>query len=244
MANPVANLFRIPELREKIVFTLLCLFIYRIGAHITAPWIDVVALREYAGRLAGTAFVIYDMFAGGGLSKATFFALGIMPYISASIMFQLLATVVPSIEKMQKEGEEGGKKLTQYTRYATVLLSVFQAYGYAMFLETQVPQAVDNPGWGFRLSMILALTTGAVFIMWLGEQITERGIGNGMSLMIFFGIVDALPSSLYEPGRLVANGGVSPVAVVVVLAVMGITIAGTVAVTMAMRKIPVQIPQK
>jgi len=244
MANPVANLFRIPELREKILFTLLCLFIYRIGAHITAPWIDVVALREYAGRLAGTAFGIYDMFVGGGLSKATVFALGIMPYISASIMFQLLATVVPSIEKMQKEGEEGRKKLTQYTRYATVVLSVFQAYGYAMFLETQVPQAVDNPGWGFRLSMILALTTGAVFIMWLGEQITERGIGNGMSLMIFFGIVEALPSSLYETGLLVANGGVSPVVIIVVLVVMGVTIAGTVAVTMAMRKIPVQIPQK
>ncbi|HEX8693279.1 MAG TPA: preprotein translocase subunit SecY [Longimicrobium sp.] len=244
MANPVANLFRIPELKEKILFTLLCLFIYRIGAHVTAPWIDVVALREYAGRLAGTAFGIYDMFVGGGLSKATVFALGIMPYISASIMFQLLATVVPSIEKMQKEGEEGRKKLTQYTRYATVLLSVFQAYGYAMFLETQVPQAVVNPGWGFRIVMILTLTTGAVFIMWLGEQITERGIGNGMSLMIFFGIVEALPSALYETGRLVANGGVQPIAVVVLLAMMAVTIAGTVAITMAMRKIPVQIPQK
>jgi preprotein translocase subunit SecY len=244
MANPVANLFRIPELKEKILFTLLCLFIYRIGAHITAPGIDVVALREYAGRLAGTAFGIYDMFVGGGLSKATVFALGIMPYISASIMFQLLATVVPRIEKMQKEGEEGRKKLTQYTRYATVVLSVFQAYGYAMFLETQVPQAVDNPGWGFRITMILALTTGAVFIMWLGEQITERGIGNGMSLMIFFGIVEALPTSLYETGRLVANGGVRPVAIVIVIVLMAAVIAGTVAITMAMRKIPVQIPQK
>ncbi|HEX2184692.1 MAG TPA: preprotein translocase subunit SecY, partial [Chloroflexota bacterium] len=244
MANPVANLFRIPELKEKILFTLLCLFIYRVGAHVTAPWIDVVALREYAGRLAGTAFGIYDMFVGGGLSKATIFALGIMPYISASIMFQLLATVVPSIEKMQKEGEEGRKKLTQYTRYATVLLSIFQAYGYAMFLETQVPQAVANPGWGFRIVMILALTTGAVFIMWLGEQITERGIGNGMSLMIFFSIIEALPSSLYETGRLVANGGVQPIAAVVVLGVMLVVIAGTVAITMAMRKIPVQIPQK
>ncbi|HYJ79428.1 MAG TPA: preprotein translocase subunit SecY [Longimicrobiaceae bacterium] len=244
MANPVANLFRIPELRQKILFTLLCLFIYRIGAHVTAPWIDVVALREYAGRLAGTAFGIYDMFVGGGLSKATVFALGIMPYISASIMFQLLATLVPRIEKMQKEGEEGRKKLTQYTRYATVVLSVFQAYGFAMFLETQVPQAVTNPGWTFRLTMILTLVTGAVFIMWLGEQITERGIGNGMSLMIFFSIIEALPTALWTAGELVANGGVAPGAVLIALLMMGFVIAGTVAITMAMRKIPVQIPQK
>jgi preprotein translocase subunit SecY len=244
MANPVAALFRIPELKEKILFTLLCLFIYRIGAHVTAPWIDVVALREYAGQLQGTAFGIYDMFVGGGLSKATVFALGIMPYISASIMFQLLATVVPSIEKMQKEGEEGRKKLTQYTRYATVLLSIFQAYGYAMFLETAVPGGVANPGWGFRTMMILTLTTGAVFIMWLGEQITERGIGNGMSLMIFFGIVEGLPGALWETGRLVQLGQVRPVALIVLLAMMALVIAGTVAITMAMRKIPVQIPQK
>ena len=244
MANPVATLFRIPELKEKILFTLLCLLIYRIGAHVTAPWIDVVALREYAGQLQGTAFGIYDMFVGGGLSKATVFALGIMPYISASIMFQLLATVVPSIEKMQKEGEEGRKKLTQYTRYATVVLSVFQGYGYAMFLETQVPGAVANPGWSFRLMMILALTTGAVFIMWLGEQITERGIGNGMSLMIFFSIIEGLPAALYQTGRLVALGQIGFFSLLVLVASLALVIAGTVAITMASRKIPVQIPQK
>jgi preprotein translocase subunit SecY len=244
MANPVANLFRIPELKEKILFTLLCLFVYRIGAHVTAPWIDRAALAEYAGTLGNTAFGIYDMFVGGGLSKATVFALGIMPYISASIMFQLLATVVPSIEKMQKEGEDGRKKLTQYTRYATVVLSLFQGYAYAMFLETQVPGAVTNPGWGFRSMMILTLTTGAVFIMWLGEQITERGIGNGMSLMIFFSILEGLVPGLLITGRQVANGDISPAGLVVL--VLGITavIAGTVAITMAMRKIPVQIPQK
>src|ERR687893_1823612 len=154
MANPVATLWRIPELRSKILFTLMCLLVYRVGAHITAPWIDVAALRAYAGQLQGTAFGIYDMFVGGGLSRATVFALGIMPYISASIMFQLAAAVVPSVEKMQKEGEEGRKKLTQYTRYATVVLSVVQGYAYAMFLETQVPGAVTNPGWGFRAMMI------------------------------------------------------------------------------------------
>ena len=244
MANPVANLFRIPELKAKILFTLLCLAVYRVGAHVTAPGIDVNALKAYAGQLQGTAFGIYDMFVGGGLSRATVFALGIMPYISASIMFQLLATVVPTVEKMQKEGEEGRKKLTQYTRYATVVLALFQAYGYAMFLETQVPGAVANPGWGFRMAMILTLVTGAVFIMWLGEQITERGIGNGMSLMIFFSIVEGMPSALYETGRLLALGQIQPFAIVAIIALMLVTIAGTVAITMASRKIPVQIPQK
>ncbi|HEX8430829.1 MAG TPA: preprotein translocase subunit SecY [Longimicrobium sp.] len=244
MSNPVANLFRIPELKSKILFTLLCLAVYRVGAHVTAPGIDVNALKAYAGQLQGTAFGIYDMFVGGGLSRATVFALGIMPYISASIMFQLLATVVPTVEKMQKEGEEGRKKLTQYTRYATVVLALFQAYGYAMFLETQVPGAVANPGWGFRMAMILTLVTGAVFIMWLGEQITERGIGNGMSLMIFFSIVEGMPSALYETGRLLALGQIQPFAIVAIIALMLVTIAGTVAITMASRKIPVQIPQK
>ncbi|HYW08334.1 MAG TPA: preprotein translocase subunit SecY [Longimicrobium sp.] len=244
MNNPVANLFRIPELKSKILFTLLCLAVYRVGAHVTAPGIDVNALKAYAGQLQGTAFGIYDMFVGGGLSRATVFALGIMPYISASIMFQLLATVVPTVEKMQKEGEEGRKKLTQYTRYATVVLALFQAYGYAMFLETQVPGAVANPGWGFRMSMILTLVTGAVFIMWLGEQITERGIGNGMSLMIFFSIVEGMPSALYETGRLLSLGQIQPVAIIAIIVLMLVTIAGTVAITMASRKIPVQIPQK
>jgi preprotein translocase subunit SecY len=244
MANPVATLWRIPELRSKMLFTLLCLVLYRIGAHITAPWIDVAALREYAGTLQGTAFGIYDMFVGGGLSRATVFALGIMPYISASIMFQLAAAVVPSVEKMQKEGEDGRKKLTQWTRYTTVLLAIFQAYGFAIFIETQVPGAVQNPGLAFRLMMMLTLTTGAVFIMWLGEQITERGIGNGMSLLIFFSIIESLPSALYEAGRLVALGQVNPIALVVLAAALAMIIAGTVAVTMAARKIPVQIPQK
>ncbi|MDB4949831.1 MAG: Protein translocase subunit SecY [Gemmatimonadetes bacterium] len=244
MANPVTNLFRIPELREKILFTLFCLLIYRLGAHVTAPGIDVVALRDYAGNLQGTAFGIYDMFVGGGLSKATVFALGIMPYISASIMFQLLATVFPNIEKMQKEGEEGRKKLTQYTRYATVILSMFQAWGFALFLETQVPGAVANPGTAFRLMMVLTLSTGAVFIMWLGEQITERGIGNGMSLLIFFSIIESLPSAIVETTKLVQAGQVHPVGIFVLIATMLVVVAATVAVTMAARKIPVQIPQK
>ena len=246
MSNPianVANLWRIPELKEKILFTLLCLFVYRVGAHVTAPGIDVNALRAWAGQMQGTAFGIYDMFVGGGLSKATVFALGIMPYISASIMFQLLATVVPSVEKMQKEGEDGRKKLTQYTRYTTVVLALFQAVSFATFLES-IPGAVANPGWGFRVTTMLTLTTGAVFIMWLGEQITERGIGNGMSLMIFFGIVETLPTALYQTGELVARGEVTAFEVIILLAMLLVTVAATVAITMAARKIPVQIPQK
>ncbi len=243
MANPIVTLFRIPEVKDKILFTLLCLVIYRIGAHIAAPGIDVRALQAYVGELEGTVFGIYDMFVGGGLSRATVFALGIMPYISASIMFQLLAAVFPKIEKMQKEGEEGRKKLTQYTRYATVGLATMQAYGYAIFLQS-IPGAVPNGGWGFRLIMILTLVTGAVFIMWLGEQITERGIGNGMSLLILFSIIEALPGALVQTGRLVGLGEVSVIALVLMLAVMLAVITATVAVTMAARKIPVQIPRK
>jgi preprotein translocase subunit SecY len=243
MSNPIATLFRIPELKEKILFTLFILLIYRVGAHIVVPTVAVDALREAAGQLQGTVFGIYDMFVGGGLSRATVFALGIMPYISASIMFQLLAAVFPSIEKMQKEGEEGRKKLTQYTRYATVALSAIQAYGYAIFLEG-IPGAVANPGFGFKLLIILTLTTGAVFVMWLGEQITDRGIGNGMSLLIFFSIIESMPSALMQTAELVRVGEVSPLALILLLVVMLGVIAATIAVTMAARKIPVQIPRK
>src|SRR5688500_18137178 len=178
MSNPVATLFRIPELKDKTLFTLFIVFIYRPCAHAVAPGIDVQALSDFAGQLQGTVFGIYDMFVGGGLSRATVFALGIMPYISASIMFQLLAAVFPSVERLQKEGEEGRKKLTQYTRYATVVLSIVQAYGYSVFLEG-IPGGVQSPGLGFKLVTILTLTTGGIFVMWLGEQITDRGIGNG-----------------------------------------------------------------
>jgi preprotein translocase subunit SecY len=243
MSNPVATLFRIPELKEKILFTLFILLIYRLGAHVVAPGINVPALREFAGELQGTVFGIYDMFVGGGLSRATVFALGIMPYISASIMFQLLAAVFPSIEKMQKEGEEGRKKLTQYTRYATVVLSAAQAYGYSIFLSG-IPGAVVNPGIGFTLQMVLTLTTGAVFVMWLGEQITDRGIGNGMSLLIFFSIIEAFPSAIMQTVELVSIGEVSVFALVLLIVVMVAVISATIAVTMASRKIPVQIPRK
>ena len=194
MANPIPNLFRVPELKEKIIFTLFILLVYRFGAHITVPGVDVGILRQQFGALQGGILGIYDMFVGGGLSRATIFALGIMPYISASIMFQLLAAVFPVVEKMQKEGEDGRQKLTQWTRYVTVLLSVIQGFSYAAFLTST--GAIRDPGFIFNFTTTVALTVGAIFVMWLGEQITERGIGNGMSLMIFFGIIQGFPAAV------------------------------------------------
>ena len=243
MANPIPNLFKIPELKEKILFTLLALLIYRVGAHITAPGIDVGVLQEQFRNLQSSLFGVYDMFVGGALGRATVFALGIMPYISASIMFQLLAAVFPSVEKMQKEGEDGRKKLTQWTRYVTVALALLQGYGYGVFVQN-IPGAVRTPGMFFLVSTALTLAFGAVFVMWLGEQITERGIGNGMSLLIFFSIVDGFPSAIANTIEEVQTDVISPFAVIAMIIVMIVVIAGVVAMTMAARKIPVQIPRK
>lgn len=243
MANPIPNLFRAPELKKKILFTLLMMFVYRIGSHITVPGIDVNALQAFAGQIDNTFLGVYDMFVGGGLSRATIFALGIMPYISASIMFQLLAAVFPTVEKLQKEGEEGRKKLTQWTRYTTVLLCLVQAYAYGSFLQN-LPGAVNNPGLAFTFTTVVVLTVGGVFIMWMGEQITERGLGNGMSLMIFFSIIQGFPAAAGRTWESVATGTIGLPALIALLAVVvGIT-AGVVAMTMAARKIPIQIPRK
>lgn len=243
MANPIPNLFRVPELKNKILFTLLMLLIYRVGAHITVPGLDVNALREQFGQLQDTFLGIYDMFVGGGLSRATIFALGIMPYISASIMFQLLAAVFPTIEKLQKEGDEGRKKITQWTRYTTVGLSAIQAYGYSVFLGS-LPGAVRDPSVLFTFTTVMTLTVGAVFIMWLGEQITERGIGNGMSLLIFFSIIEGFPAAAARTWEALMLGEIGALALVALLGVLiGVT-AGVVAMTMGARKIPVQIPRK
>jgi preprotein translocase subunit SecY len=241
--NPVANLFRVPELKNKILFTLMILLVYRTGAHITVPGLDVNVLRTTFGALQNTFFGIYDMFVGGGLSRATILALGIMPYISASIMFQLLAAVFPTIEKLQKEGEEGRKKLTQWTRYATIGLALMQAYGYSAFLMS-IPGAVRTPGLVFTLTTVIALTVGAVFVMWLGEQITERGIGNGMSLLIFFSIIETFPSALGRTWESFSLGEIGVFALLALLLVIVGVCAGVVAMTMAARKIPVQIPRK
>lgn len=241
--NPLANLFRVPELKEKILFTLFILLIYRTGAHITVPSLDVGVLRQQFAGLQDTFFGIYDMFVGGGLSRATIFALGIMPYISASIMFQLLAAVIPTVEKMQKEGEEGRKRLTQWTRYTTVVLSMAQAYGYSAFLLA-MPGAVSGSAFLFTLTTVIVLTTGAVFVMWLGEMITEHGIGNGMSLLIFFSIIETFPAASGRTWESFRLGEISAFALVALVAVLVAVSAGVVAMTMASRKIPVQIPRK
>src|SRR5690606_10708519 len=217
--NPVANLFRVPELKEKILFTLFILLVYRTGAHITVPGINVGALQAQFGALQNTFFGIYDMFVGGGLSRATILALGIMPYISASIMFQLLAAVFPTVEKLQKEGEDGRKKLTQWTRYTTVVLSVAQAYGYSVFLRS-IPGAVVVSSFLFTFTTVIALTVGAIFVMWLGEQITERGIGNGMSLLIFFSIIESFPAAIGRTWESFTVGEISAFALVALLVVI------------------------
>jgi preprotein translocase subunit SecY len=243
VTSPIPNLFKVPELKDKLLFTLLCLVVYRIGAHIATPGVNVDALADFLANAGqGTLFSLYDLFAGGGFSRATVFALGIMPYISASIVFQLAGPVFPIIEKMQRD-EEGKKRLTQWTRYLTVVLCLFQAYGFAIFTE-QLPNAVASPGWAFRMTTVLTLTTGGVFVMWLGEQITERGIGNGMSLLIFFSIVERiLPESLRTIEAL-KTGTLSFPILLAVLAMMVLVVAGTVAVTVAARRIPIQIPRK
>jgi len=242
MANPIPNLFRVPELKEKILFTLGILLIYRFGAHITVPGVNVVILREQFGALSGGILGIYDMFVGGGLSRATILALGIMPYISASIMFQLLAAVFPTVEKLQKEGEDGRAKLTQWTRYTTVVLSVIQGFSYAAFLTST--GAIENPGFIFNLTTTVILTVGAIFVMWLGEQITERGIGNGMSLLIFFSIIESFPQAVARTYESFTAGQITIFAMVMLVVVLVAITAAVVALTMGARKIPVQIPRK
>ncbi len=248
-ANPVAalgNIYKTPELWQKIVFTTLCLLVYRIGAHITAPGVDVVALTDFFAnqQQSGGAGLLglYNLFTGGGLSRATVFALGIMPYISASIFMQIAGAVVPTIDKMQKD-EEGRKKINQWTRYLTVLLAVVQAWGFALFTESQAGAVVD-PGFAFRMQMVLFLTTGAVFVMWLGEQITERGIGNGASLLIFFSIVQGFWPSIANTLELVSTGALGAFTLVVIVAIMLAVVAGVVAMTLAARRIAIQIPQR
>jgi len=242
-AAAVANIYRTPELWQKISFTFLCLLLYRVGAHITAPGVDVIALTDFFANRGGAGLLgLYDLFVGGGLSRATVFALGIMPYISASIFMQIAAAVVPTVEKLNKD-EEGRKKVNQWTRYLTVGLAVVQAYGFALFTQS-LEGAVANPGFAFTVQMVLFLTTGAVFVMWLGEQITERGLGNGASLLIFFSIVERFWPGIFSTLRFVSTGVVGPFSLIVLALIMVAVVAGTVAVTMAARRVMIQIPQR
>jgi preprotein translocase subunit SecY len=242
-AQAVANIYQTPELWAKITFTFLCLVIYRVGAHITAPGIDVQALTDYFAQQGGGGLLgLYDMFVGGGLSRATVFALGIMPYISASIFVQIAGAVLPTVDKMQKD-EEGRKKITQYTRYLTVLLAMVQAYGFALFTAS-LPNAVSRPGAWFVVQMMLFLTTGAIFVMWLGEQITERGLGNGASLIIFFSIVEGFWPAILQTVNFVSTGAVNVLSLAVLAVVMVAVVAATVAITVAARRVLIQIPQR
>ena len=241
-AQAVANIFRTPELKEKIFFTLMCLLVYRVGAQITAPGVDPVALIDFMKSQAGGLLGLYDLFTGGQLSRATVFALGIMPYISSSIFVQIAGAVIPQVEKMQKD-EEGRKKLNQYTRYGTVLLAFVQGWGFALFTSS-IPGVVTSPGYWFNMQMSFFLTAGAVFVMWLGEQITERGLGNGASLMIFFSIAERIWPGILQTFRFVSTGAIGAFSMLVLVAVMLAVVAGVVAVTMAARKVPIQIPQR
>ena len=242
MANPIPSLFRAPELKDKILFTLLMMLIYRLGSHITVPGVDVVTLQERTAQYSNTFLGFYDLFVGGNISRATIFALGIMPYISASIMFQLLSAVFPTVQKLQREGEQGRKKLTQWTRYTTVLLCAVQAFGYASFLQTL--DVVNSPGMGFIVTTLIVLTVGGVFVMWMGEQITERGVGNGMSLMILFSIIQSFPATVAGVTESIQNEQMTLFGLIILVAMMVAITAGVVAMTMAARKIPIQIPRK
>ncbi len=239
----VANVFRIPDLRKRLLFALGLLAVYRIGGHIPTPGVDANRLSEFFTRNAGGVFGYIDLFSGGMLRRLTIFALGIMPYITASIILQLLTVVWPTLEKLQKEGELGRRKITQWTRYLTVLLAIMQSFGIATVLQSQ-QGLVLHPGFGFTLMTMLSLTTGTAFIMWLGEQITERGIGNGMSLIIFTGIVVNLPNAIGDIVRKVQTGDWPLIQVLIILVMMIAVVAFIVLVERGERRIPVQYAKR
>jgi len=248
MENPLTNLFAVKDLRNRILFSLGMLAVYRIGSHIPTPGVNQAALAEMARQLQSTMFGLYDMFSGQNLSKVTIFALGVMPYISSSIILQLMTVVWPYLERLSKEGELGRRKITQYTRYLTIVLAVVQALGIAIYLERQQQVAglplVYNPGWGFRFMCVLTLTTGTSFIMWLGEQITERGIGNGMSLLIYSGIVVGLPRAILSTLDQMRTGQISLLRILFLVIMMVAVIAAIIFVERGHRRIAVQYAKR
>ena len=242
------NLFKIPELKKRVFFTLGLLIVYRIGVHVPVPGIDAVALASFFAKAKGTILGLFDMFSGGALERLSVFALGIMPYISASIILQLLTVVVPHLERLSKEGEQGRKKITQYTRYGTVVLSIIQGFGISVGLESMMAPGgapvVLVPGWGFRLLTMITLTSGTAFIMWLGEQITERGIGNGISLIIFSGIVVRIPNAISNTFRLVSTGELSIFPLLLLIVLMVAVVGFIVFIEQGQRRIPVQYAKR
>ncbi|HAK54439.1 MAG: preprotein translocase subunit SecY [Vicinamibacterales bacterium] len=249
MIDSLKNIFAVPELRKRVLFTFALLGVYRVGNHVPTPGVNTEALAILAEQARNTMFGLYDMFSGGNLSRVTIFALGIMPYISASIILQLLTVVWPYLERLSKEGELGRRKITQYTRYGTLFLCVVQSLGIAIFLERQTNIAgglplVYEPGWSFRLLTVLTLTTGTIFIMWLGEQITERGIGNGMSLIIFAGIVVGLPSAVFTTIDQLRSGQIGLFRLIALLALMIAVVAAVVFIERGHRRVVVQYAKR
>jgi preprotein translocase subunit SecY len=242
------NIFKIPELKKRILFTLALLIVYRIGVHVPVPGIDSIALSSFFKEAEGTIFGIFNMFSGGAFERLSVFALGIMPYISASIILQLLTVVIPHLEQLKKEGEQGRKKITQYTRYGTVVLSTIQGFGISVGLESM--SAPDGspivllPGWAFRLMTVITLTAGTAFIMWLGEQITERGVGNGISLIIFAGIVVRLPVASVNTVRLLSTGEMGIFAILILVVLMVAVVGFIIFVEQGQRRIPVQYAKR
>jgi preprotein translocase subunit SecY len=248
MISSAQNIFKIPELKRRILVTFGFLAIYRIGVHIPTPGINGDALASFFAQARGTLFSLIDMFSGGALERLSIFALGIMPYISSSIILQLLTVVVPYLERLQKEGEIGRKKIIQYTRYGTVILSMIQGFGIAVGLEKMSGAAgemvVMNPGWSFRIMSVITLTAGTAFIMWLGEQITERGIGNGISLIIFAGIVARMPNAIASTLELFRVGQMSIVEILILIVLMILVVAVIIFVETGQRRLPVQYAKR
>jgi preprotein translocase subunit SecY len=247
--DSLRNLFAIPDLRNRVLFTLGMLAVYRVGSHIPTPGVNPQALAELSRQLQNTMFGLYDMFTGGQLSQITIFALGVMPYISSSIILQLLTVVWPYLERLSKEGELGRRKITQYTRYLTLVLAVVQSLGIAIWLERNTELAGGLPlvyetGWGFRLLCVLTLTTGTMFIMWLGEQITERGVGNGMSLIIFAGIVVFLPRSVMQTFEMMETGQITLIRMLILGVLMVGVVAAIIYVERGHRRITVQYAKR
>ncbi len=247
--NPLKNLFAVADLRNRILFTLALLGVYRIGSHIPTPGVNTQALAILADQARNTMFGLYDMFSGQNLSQMTIFALGVMPYISASIILQLLTVVWPTLERISKEGELGRRKITQYTRYLTLALAFVQSLGIAYFLERQTQVAgglplVYDPGWGFRFVCVITMTTGTLFVMWLGEQITERGIGNGMSLLIFAGIVSGLPAAVLTTFDQMRTGQISLLRIVFLVMMMVVVVGAIIFVERGHRRITVQYAKR
>jgi len=242
------NIFKIPELKKRILFTLGLLIVYRVGVHVPTPGIDGTALATFFAGKEGTLLGLFDMFSGGALERLSVFALGIMPYISASIILQLLTVTIPHLERLSKEGEQGRKKITQYTRYGTILLSIIQGFGISIGLESMSSPGgapvVIHPGWEFRIMTVMTLTAGTAFIMWLGEQITERGIGNGISLIIFAGIIVRMPIAIGNTFRLLSTGemGIFPVIILLVLMIM--VVGFIIYMEQGQRRIPVQYAKR